>query len=243
MNKGVHARAHTLTHTLAHRLHHLSSETHTQFISALPWKFKKLAISVTSSFPSSSLFPLSFFFHLSLSTYPFVSVWARKAVMQRDWLIITEYTKLGEKKKTISLSFDVRHERNQNYKETEHYKEERKLAHSFFNPLLLFFAFFSFAFFSVSVFPFRVLSLQSGRFDYGKWLITSNADFVNACVRAMTIVFSVDTVCFHRCTCNTVVCSQCYLLCFHGCVNGPYPSSIATHTLAHTWLSRFVKHR
>lgn len=48
--------------------------------------------------------------------------------------------KIGREKK--KLSFDVRHERNQNYKETEHYKEERKLAHSFLNPQLLFFGFF-----------------------------------------------------------------------------------------------------
>lgn len=39
------------------------------------------------------------------------------------------------------MSFDVQHERNQNYKETEHSKEERKLAHSFLNHQLLFFGF------------------------------------------------------------------------------------------------------
>lgn len=40
------------------------------------------------------------------------------------------------------MLFDVQHERDQNYKETEHYKEERTLAHSFSNPVLLFFPLF-----------------------------------------------------------------------------------------------------
>lgn len=59
---------------------------------------------------------------------------------------------MEEKKKTISLSFDVQHERDQNYKETEHYKEERKLAHSFFQSYASVLCFFLLPYFNFGVF-------------------------------------------------------------------------------------------
>lgn len=115
------------------------------------WKFlKKLAISVTSIFPSSSLFS-SFFSLFSISVSPHILCVCLSPEGSRATRLINNYRvhKIGKdaKKKKNTLSFDVQHERNQNYKETELYKEERKLAHSFLNPLLLFSAVLFFTFF------------------------------------------------------------------------------------------------
>lgn len=172
MNKGLCTRTWARTHAQAQLS--LKRDTHPILFS--------LSLSLRSplgSFKKNLLFLWHPFFHLPLSFplfflfFPsqsphisFVSVWVRKAVVQRDWLIITEYTKLGkrQKKKKNTLSFDVQHERNQNYKETELYKEERKLAHSFLNPLLLFsavlFFLIFFNFIASSVFAGGVLSPQ-----------------------------------------------------------------------------------
>lgn len=109
--------------------------THTRALSyTLNWDTHPIrfgsAISVRSLFPSLSS-SLHIFF-LSLS--------AQKTVVPRGWLIITEYTKLGEgKKKKQFLCRLMSDMRETKITKRGLYKEERKLAHSFSNSLLLLF--------------------------------------------------------------------------------------------------------
>lgn len=105
MNKGLCTRTWARTHAQAQLS--LKRDTHPILFS--------LSLSLRSplgSFKKNLLFLWHPFFHLPLSFplfflfFPsqsphisFVSVWVRKAVVQRDWLIITEYTKLGKRQK------------------------------------------------------------------------------------------------------------------------------------------------
>lgn len=115
---------------------------------------------MTSIFPSSSLFS-SFFSLFSISVSPHILCVCLSPEGSRATRLINNYRvhKIGKeaKKKKNTLSFDVQHERNQNYKETELYKEERKLAHSFLNPLLLFSAVFVFLIFFILLPPLFLL--------------------------------------------------------------------------------------
>lgn len=116
--------------------HALKQNTHPFHIGTALEVKKKKAISVRSYYSSY------FFLILVFPQILFVCLRPEDGHAMR---LINNYRvhKIGgEEKKTISLSFDVRHERNQNYKETECCKEERKLAHITFPTLC--FCFFLF---------------------------------------------------------------------------------------------------
>lgn len=171
MNKGLCTRTWARTHAQAQLS--LKRDTHPILFS--------LSLSLRSplgSFKKNLLFLWHPFFHLPLSFplfFPLFSISVSPHILcvclspegSRATRLINNYRvhKIGKeaKKNKNTLSFDVQHERNQNYKETELYKEERKLAHSFLNPLLLFCAvlFFNlFYFIASSVFAGGVLSPQ-----------------------------------------------------------------------------------
>lgn len=95
-------------------------------------------------FYNNLLLSSSAFFFSSIVAFPRILCVSLGLEGSNATRLINNYRvhKTGGGKKTICWPFDVRHERDQNYKGEEVYKEERKLAHSSFNSQLLLFPFF-----------------------------------------------------------------------------------------------------
>lgn len=177
-----------------------------RFIFHLPLSLSLILWLSLSPFLSIFLFSV----RVSRSAYSFCLPEPRKQSCRKVWLIITEYTKLRhrgserEKENTISLPFDVRHERDQNYKETERCEEEWKRAHSSqilcsycFVSVCVFPSFFLFSFlFQALVYYVLVLktSVSVCDLDYGDWLIMKWIK----CSQLMTSVFPVDVRASHK---------------------------------------------